>query len=127
MIRPSLDPVDALFVGGCVGAYVQRGRFKARLGGCLTPGFHRTRYGNVTAAARLGRDFALLAFPPGALRQRNAALRASPPELTQVPEPCPVPEPYSFPRVPLFQIFQIFQTFQKGSALYLAFQRGPAF
>ena len=43
----------------------------------LTRGFHRTRYGNVTAAARLGRDFALLAFPPGALRQRNAALRAS--------------------------------------------------
>ena len=43
----------------------------------MTRGFHRMRYGNVTAAARLGRDFALLAFPPGALRQRNAALRAS--------------------------------------------------
>ncbi|CAL8370577.1 unnamed protein product [Boreogadus saida] len=36
MIRPSLDPADALFVGGCVGAYVQRCCFKARVGGCLT-------------------------------------------------------------------------------------------
>ena len=40
----------------------------------LTPGFHRTRYGNVTAAARLGRDFALLAYPPGELRPCEPAV-----------------------------------------------------
>ncbi|CAL8395505.1 unnamed protein product [Boreogadus saida] len=83
----------------CVGAYVKRCRFKS----C-----HLTDYQSE------GAEFGV---PSGS--------HFSPaPELTPVPEPCPVPEPYSFPRVPLFQIFQ---TFQKGSALYLVFQMGPAF
>ena len=96
MIRPSLDPADALFVGGCVGAYVQRRLFKARVGRCLTD----YQIG--------GGEFGVLSgshFSPA-------------PELTPVPEPCPVPEPYSFPRVPLFQNFQ---TFQKRPTLYLVF------
>ncbi|CAL8340912.1 unnamed protein product [Boreogadus saida] len=56
-------------------------------------------------------------------RVRYGSVCLSPPELTPAPEPCLVPEPYSFLRVPLFLNYQ---TFQKGPTLYLPSQRGPA-
>ncbi|CAL8238004.1 unnamed protein product [Boreogadus saida] len=53
----------SVVLGACFDARKMRAvPLRRRWVKAFTPGFHRTRHGSVTAAARLGRDFACLHF-----------------------------------------------------------------